>query len=96
MFTVSVLVTAFIVLLVEPNTAWAETSRTQATKMYDVLSASLAMFSNIGPGFGVIGAEENYGHFSDFTKILFSWAMLLGRLELFVILTMFVPSFWKN
>jgi Trk-type K+ transport system membrane component len=42
------------------------------------------------------GPAENYGHFPDFGKWFLSFIMLLGRLELFTILILFLPSFWRK
>ncbi len=59
-------------------------------------SAVMACFNNIGPGFSVVGATGNYSTFSNFSKIVLSLNMLLGRLEIFPILLLFVPSSWKK
>jgi len=59
-------------------------------------SAVIACISNVGPGFGMVGATENFSHFSSLPKILLSFCMLLGRLELFTVLVMFSPGFWKR
>jgi trk system potassium uptake protein TrkH len=59
-------------------------------------SAVIACISNVGPGFAMVGATENFAHFSEIPKILLSFCMLLGRLELFTVLVMFSPSFWKR
>jgi len=60
------------------------------------VSAVLATLNNIGPGFGVVGPAGNYHAYSDFSKIVLSLDMLLGRLELFPMLMMFVPSIWHR
>ncbi|MBN1588626.1 MAG: hypothetical protein JW888_03845 [Pirellulales bacterium] len=57
---------------------------------------SAATLNNIGPGYGVIGATKNYTNFTAPSKVLFIWLMMLGRLELFVIIVLFVPSFWRS
>ena len=50
-----------------------------------------------GPGLGgVIGPNGNYNSLPDFSKLSLSLGMLLGRLELFAVLILFFPSFWKN
>ncbi|MFO7924769.1 MAG: potassium transporter TrkG [Bacteroidales bacterium] len=58
--------------------------------------AAAATLGNIGPGTGMVGPVENYAHFTDFGKWFLSFLMLLGRLELFTILALFAPSFWKK
>ena len=67
----------------------------RAEKLLDCASAVAATLNNIGPGLGVVGPTENYAAFSGAGKILLTVCMLLGRLELFAILVLFVPSFWK-
>ncbi len=65
----------------------------------DLLSSvatALATVGNIGPGFGVVGPTENYAHFSDPIKWTLSFAMLAGRLELYTVLVLFTPMFWKR
>lgn len=65
-------------------------------KLIDSATSVAATLNNIGPGLGLIGARQNYGSFSLWTKLLFTWLMMLGRLELFVILVLFLPGFWKH
>jgi trk system potassium uptake protein TrkH len=59
-------------------------------------SAVAATLGNVGPGFGFVGPTQTYSEFSDFSKILLSFFMLLGRLELFTVIAMLTPNFWKN
>ncbi len=59
-------------------------------------TAALATLGNIGPGFGNIGPAENYGFFQDYIKWTLSFAMLVGRLELYTVLVIFMPWFWKR
>jgi len=58
--------------------------------------AVLACFNNVGPGLGINGPTGNYAGFSGFTKLLLSMLMLTGRLEIYPVLMLFVPSFWKK
>jgi len=61
------------------------------------LSAAATSISNVGPGIGdVIGPNGSFKYLPDITKWYLSFAMLLGRLEFFTVLVLFVPSFWKN
>jgi len=61
------------------------------------LSGSASAISNVGPGLGdIIGPNGNYSNLPSFSKLILSLGMLLGRLELFAILILFFPSFWKN
>jgi len=61
------------------------------------LSGSASAISNVGPGLGeVIGPNGNFSDLPNFSKLSLSFGMLLGRLELFAVLVLFFPSFWKN
>ncbi|MAE61142.1 MAG: potassium transporter [Planctomycetaceae bacterium] len=59
-------------------------------------TASAATLNNIGPGLGMVGATENYARFSTPSKLVLSLLMALGRLELFAILVLFTPRFWRT
>ena len=89
----AVFVLAWMFLVtVEPSTTWGSDSQNQ---LIDSASAIAATLNNIGPGLGVIGTTQNYSEFSPVAKLLFTWLMMLGRLEIFVILILFDPRFWK-
>ena len=61
------------------------------------ISAAAASISNVGPGLGdIIGPDGNFSNLSDFSKWILSLAMILGRLELFAVLVLFIPSFWRK
>ena len=55
-----------------------------------------ATLNNIGPGLGTVGATQNYGHFSALSKLLFTMLMMIGRVEIFAILVLFTPRFWRS
>lgn len=61
------------------------------TDMVSNISSVVATLNNIGPGFGVCGATGNYSTFSNLSKIVFIANMLLGRLELFPLICLFMP-----
>tara|TARA_Y100000591_G_C21791317_1_gene676708 strand:- start:13 stop:1461 length:1449 start_codon:yes stop_codon:yes gene_type:complete len=61
------------------------------------ISGAASSISNVGPGLGdVIGPNGNYKDIPDLSKWILSFGMLLGRLELFAVLVLFFPSFWRN
>ena len=60
------------------------------------LSAIAASIGNIGPGFGLVGPVENYAHIPYLGKWLLIWCMLLGRLEIFTVIILVVPEFWRK
>lgn len=60
------------------------------------LSAVLACFNNIGPGFEAVGPSMHFGNFSILSKLVLTFDMLAGRLEIFPILLFFSPGSWKK
>ncbi len=60
------------------------------------LSAVLACFNNIGPGFEAVGPTCNYAAYSSFSKLVLTWDMLAGRLEIFPILILLTRSTWRH
>ena len=61
------------------------------------ISGAATSISNVGPGLGTtIGPNGNFSSLPDFSKWILSLGMILGRLELFAILVLFLPSFWRN
>lgn len=65
---------------------------------YDLLTSFGAVatsLGNVGPGIGLVGPVNNFAFFSPAAKIFLSFIMLLGRLELFTILILFTPFFWR-
>ncbi len=66
---------------------------------YDIvtsLTTALATVGNIGPGFGNIGPTDNYAHFPAAIKWVLSIAMLIGRLEVYTVIILFMPRFWRQ
>ncbi len=59
-------------------------------------TAVVATLNNIGPGLSVVGPAGNYSGFSAFSKLILSFDMLAGRLELFPMLILFLPSSWRR
>jgi len=59
-------------------------------------TAVLATLGNIGPGFGAVGPMENYAFLPDAAKYLLCFFMLVGRLEIFTVLVLVLPSFWHK
>ncbi len=60
------------------------------------ITAVLACINNIGPGLGAVGPTGNYGGYSFFSKIILSFDMLLGRLEIMPMIILFSPTTWKK
>jgi trk system potassium uptake protein TrkH len=60
------------------------------------LGASAATVGNIGPGLGEVGATDNYGWMSGPALGILSFLMLVGRLEIYTVLLLFLPETWKR
>ena len=66
---------------------------------YDVLtsfSTALVTVGNIGPGFNMVGPTCNYAFFPPTIKWFLSLAMMMGRLEIYTVMVLFIPRFWKK
>ena len=83
---VYVIIVIISLLLIAPNGLdWSST-----------FTAVMATFNNIGPGIGINGTTGNYHAFSDFSKLVLSADMLIGRLEIFPILALFRKETWRR
>lgn len=60
------------------------------------VSACAATLGNVGPGLEQVGPASNYSFFSNTTKALLSFLMIIGRLELYAILVLLTPAFWRR
>lgn len=66
---------------------------------YDLVtsfSTALVTVGNIGPGFGRVGPTMNYSFYPDYIKWFLSFAMMVGRLEVYTVLIIFTPWFWRR
>ncbi|MCF2206193.1 TrkH family potassium uptake protein [Halobacterium salinarum] len=62
----------------------------------EVMSAVAATLGNVGPGFGVVGPMENYGVFTNASKLVLVGLMWVGRLEILPVLVLFTGSYWRD
>jgi len=60
------------------------------------LTAVASCIGNIGPGFGMVGPAENYAAIPILGKWLLVWCMLLGRLEIYTVIILLIPEFWRK
>ncbi len=60
------------------------------------ITAVASSIGNIGPGFGMVGPVENYAQLPQAGKWLLVWCMLLGRLEIYTVIILLVPEFWRK
>ncbi len=66
---------------------------------FDLLSAvgvAISSVGNFGPAFSTFGPTENYAHLPAIGKWVMAMLMMAGRLEIFTVLILFVPSFWRR
>jgi len=59
------------------------------------ISAVAACLGNVGPGMGLAGASETYSHFPNLVKLILCLDMWIGRLEIYTVLALFIPKFWR-
>ena len=69
---------------------------TSGVSLSTSLSSAVAILGNIGPGFGNVGPASNYYFYPDYVKWALSFGMLAGRLEIYTVLVIFTPFFWKK
>jgi trk system potassium uptake protein TrkH len=65
----------------------------------DLISTVTAVFAtvgNVGPGLGMVNGAGGYADFSDLSKITLSVCMIVGRLEIYPVLLLCAPTFWKR
>lgn len=67
-----------------------------APNFITAFSAVAATFNNIGPGLDLVGPKSNYADFSDLTKLVLSFGMMAGRLEIFPMLVLLSPRTWRK
>ena len=75
---------AFVVLMLED------------ISLESAVSAAVASITNVGPAFDEVGPTSHYSHLGSLTKIILSLAMIIGRLELYTVLVLLIPSFWRR
>ena len=83
LYSISVLVLTFILLAT-------------GLDFLSAFSAIIASINNAGPGLNVVGPASNYSPLTDFQTWVCTFAMLLGRLEVFTLFVLLTPSFWKD
>lgn len=98
-FVLLISVSSWLLLVaIEPPDQWVGSGPggSNGNQLLDSATAVAATLNNIGPGLGNVGPAMNYAKFAPQSKLLLSLLMLMGRLELFAILVLFVPSFWRT
>jgi len=60
------------------------------------IGATTATLSNVGPGLNAVGAFDNYSELPELAKLLLTFNMLVGRLELYTVFLLLTPEFWRR
>jgi trk system potassium uptake protein TrkH len=68
----------------------------EGKELVTTVTAVAATIGNIGPGLGMVGPTGNFSGFTNLSKMVLSGCMLIGRLEIYPILLLALPSFWKK
>ena len=89
-------VLAFVVLYFGTVVVLTFTLLASGLDFISAFSAIIACINNMGPGLGVVGPASNYQVLTDFQTWVCSIAMLLGRLEIFSVLVLLTPTFWRK
>ncbi|MCS7305929.1 MAG: TrkH family potassium uptake protein [Thermoguttaceae bacterium] len=84
-----------ILLAVEPDATWTESGHNPREKLADCASAVAATINGVGPGIGLVGVMTNYAALQAPSKLVLTLLMLLGRLEVFPLILLLLPRFWK-
>lgn len=82
-----------VIITIEPSTPWGGD---ESHKLLDSASAVISSLNNIGPGLGAFGPKSNFASLTDASKLVLSFLMLLGRLEIYAVLVLLLPSFWRR
>ena len=83
LYFISIVILVFVLLL-------------SGMEFVSAFSAIIACFNNAGPGLNEVGPSSNYASLSDFQSSVCAFAMVLGRVQIFSIIILFVPEFWKK
>ncbi|MFW5994685.1 MAG: TrkH family potassium uptake protein [Spirochaetia bacterium] len=89
-------ITSFVVLYLIVALFGTVVSMIAGADLTTGISSSLATLGNIGPGFGTVGPTGNYANYAPVAKIFFSVLMLMGRLEIYTVLILISPAFWRR
>lgn len=89
-------VVGFFLLYLMLTTAGTLILAAQNLDLITAFTATLTCISNVGPGLGSVGPVDNFSHLPLLSKWTLTLCMLLGRLEIYAILVLFVPEYWRD
>ena len=96
LYVCMVIIGTLIILMLESMVIWNSVKMSGDHKLFNCANIAISCMSNVGPGLGAIGARMDFGSFAELTKLLLTGLMMVGRLEIFVILSMLHPNFWRR
>ncbi|HIB00963.1 MAG TPA: TrkH family potassium uptake protein [Phycisphaerales bacterium] len=94
--TISYVLGLIILFVIGAGTLMVLESGNPKCDITTATTASLATICTVGPGLASVGAMENYAWFSDTSKLVLCVLMAIGRLEIFAVLVLFTPRFWRS
>lgn len=89
-------VARFFLVYLGLDVLWTLLLAADGLPVFDALAVSITTMGNCGPGFGLFGATCTYADMPSFSKMVVCLSMLMGRLEIFPILALFMPAFWHR
>lgn len=89
-------VVGFFLLYLIVTTVGTIVLTVQDMDLVSAFTATLTCISNVGPGLGSVGPVDNFSHVPTLSKWVLTLCMLLGRLEIYAILVLFIPEFWRG
>lgn len=89
-------VLAFVILYISVFLLSTLAMSAMGLDLMSAVGSVAATLGNIGPGFGLVGPTCNYSALPALGKWLLSFCMLVGRLEVYTVLSLFVPGFWRK
>ncbi len=89
-------VAGFFFLYIALLVVTAIVAATSGADLETAFSTALVTLGNIGPGFGLIGPTGNYAFYPPYVKWFLSFAMMAGRLEIYTVLILLTPAFWRR
>jgi trk system potassium uptake protein TrkH len=89
-------VTAFFILYIGIFAVAALLMSALGVDVLTSIASVAATIGNIGPGLGTVGPAENYAHIPLAGKWVLSFCMLLGRLEIYTVMILFLPETWRR
>jgi trk system potassium uptake protein TrkH len=86
----------YLILYASLFTAFTLIVAIDVNNFESAFSAVAATFNNIGPGLGLVGPAHNYSFLTPLSKVVLSFAMIMGRLEILPMIVLFSPSTWRK